>query len=178
MIIGGSEVSGSTYSAAKRHARSLFNHDSSTKPLGDVLSTNNNVNEQITFKSSEIQMFSYHDDALVITLMIANCIVKRILVDANSSVNIIYLQIVKELNLESQIVKAPTVLVFGNGAPDRTMSEISLVTLAVGVNQLTKFQVMDCPSAYNVLLGRPWIHQMRSVPSTLHQSIKFHTPWG
>ena len=53
-----------------------------------------------------------------------------------------------------------------------------MVTQAVGVNQLIKFQVMDCPSAYNVLLGRPWIHQMRYVPSTLHQSIKFHTPWG
>ena len=177
MIIGGSEVSGSTYSAAKRHARSLFNYDSSTRYLGDVMSTSN-INEQITFKSSEIQMFSYHDDALVITLMIANCNVKRVLIDAGSSVNIIYLQTVKELNLESQIIQAPTILVFGNGAPDRTVGEISLVTQAVGVNQLIKFQVMDCPSAYNVLLGRPWIHQMRSVPSTLHQSIKFHTPWG
>ena len=75
-------------------------------------------------------------------------------------------------------MQAPTILVFGNGASDRTVGEISLVTQAVGVNQLIKFQVMDCPSAYNVLLGRPWIHQMRSVPSTLHQSIKFHTPWG
>ena len=52
MIIGGSEVSGSTYSAAKRHARSLFNHDPSTRPLGDMLSTNNNINEQITVKSN------------------------------------------------------------------------------------------------------------------------------
>ena len=97
-------------------------------------------------------MFSYHDNVLVITLMIANCNVKRVLIDAGSSVNIIYLQTVRELNLESQIVKVPTILVFGNGAPDRTVGEISLVTQVVGVNQLTKFQVMDCPSAYNVLL--------------------------
>ena len=124
MIIGGLEVSGSMYSAAKRHARSLLNNDTSARKLGDGLSVNNNANEQITFKSSEIHMFSYHDDVLVITLMIANCIVKRVLVDASSSVNIIYLQTVRELNLESQIVKAPTILVFGNGAPDRTVGEI------------------------------------------------------
>ena len=137
-----------------------------------------NSNDQITFSNDDIQMCSYHDDALVITLMIANCIVKRVLIDAGSSVNIIYLQTVKELNLESQIVNAPTILIFGNGSPDKTVGEISLVTQAVGINQLIKFQVMDCPSAYNVLLGRPWIHQMKSVPSTLHQSIKFQTPWG
>ena len=62
--------------------------------------------------------------------------------------------------------------------PDRTIGEISLMTFAAGINALVKFQVMDCPTTYNALLGRPWIHQMKAVPSTLHQSIKFSTPWG
>ena len=30
-------------------------------------------------------------------------------------------------------------------------------------------------SSYNCLLGRPWIHIARAVPSTLHQKIKFVT---
>ena len=76
MIIGGSEVNGSSYSVAKRHTRSLLNEAMSTKQLRDSFSTSNNSSEQITFKKNEIQMFSYHDDALVITLMITNCIVK------------------------------------------------------------------------------------------------------
>ncbi|KAF3574058.1 hypothetical protein F2Q69_00059471 [Brassica cretica] len=42
----------------------------------------------------------------------------------------------------------------------------------------TKFLVVDCTSTYNMILGRPWIHDMGTVPSTLHQSIKFPTPWG
>ena len=29
------------------------------------------------------------------------------------------------------------------------------------------------PSCYNILLGRPWIHENGVVPSTLHQCIKF-----
>ena len=70
------------------------------------------VEGPITFNDADIQNVQMHDDALVISLLIANCLTKRILVDAGSSVNIIYLQTVKELQLESQIIKAPTVLVF------------------------------------------------------------------
>ena len=42
----------------------------------------------------------------------------------------------------------------------------------------TKFLVVDCDSSYNMILGWPWIHGMGAVPSTLHQMVKFPTPWG
>jgi len=32
---------------------------------------------------------------------------------------------------------------------------------------------MDINPAYNCLLGRPWIHSVGVVPSTLHQKLKF-----
>ena len=35
------------------------------------------------------------------------------------------------------------------------------------------FQVMDIPTAFSFLLGRPWIHSAGAVPSNLHQSVKF-----
>ena len=38
-----------------------------------------------------------------------------------------------------------------------------------------EFQVMDISPSYNCLLGRPWIHIVGVVPSTLHQKIKFVT---
>ncbi|KAH0716933.1 hypothetical protein KY285_012964 [Solanum tuberosum] len=34
---------------------------------------------------------------------------------------------------------------------------------------------MDMDTSYNFLLGRPWIHMARAVPSTLHQIHPFHT---
>jgi len=40
------------------------------------------------------------------------------------------------------------------------------------VCQIT-FQVMDINLVYNCLLGRPWIHLVGVVPSTLHQKLKF-----
>ncbi|KAL2319227.1 hypothetical protein Fmac_028196 [Flemingia macrophylla] len=36
-----------------------------------------------------------------------------------------------------------------------------------------EFQVMDITPTYSCLLGRPWIHDAKVVPSTLHQKIKF-----
>ena len=32
---------------------------------------------------------------------------------------------------------------------------------------------MDINPAYSCLLGRPWIHSIKVVPSTLHQRLKF-----
>nr|XP_016453036.1 PREDICTED: uncharacterized protein LOC107777510 [Nicotiana tabacum] len=59
-----------------------------------------------------------------------------------------------------------------------TKGEIELSTYVEGDNKETKFQVKDMDMAYNVILGRPWIHDMDVVPSTLHQVIKFPSKWG
>ncbi|XXG82708.1 hypothetical protein AAC387_Pa10g0606 [Persea americana] len=40
------------------------------------------------------------------------------------------------------------------------------------ISEVTVY-VIKTPSCYNILLGRPWIHENGVVPSTLHQCIKF-----
>nr|KYP40594.1 hypothetical protein KK1_038078 [Cajanus cajan] len=32
---------------------------------------------------------------------------------------------------------------------------------------------MDITHAYSFLMGRPWIHRAKAIPSTLHQKVKF-----
>ncbi|XP_019230367.1 PREDICTED: uncharacterized protein LOC109211299 [Nicotiana attenuata] len=54
-----------------------------------------------------------------------------------------------------------------------TKGEIILTTFAKGAVKDTKLQVVDMDMAYNMILGRPWIHEMDVVPSILHQVIKF-----
>ena len=50
------------------------------------------------------------------------------------------------------------------------------IALQIGPCTFTvEFQIMDISPSYNCLLGRPWIHIARAVPSTLHQKIKFVT---
>ena len=35
------------------------------------------------------------------------------------------------------------------------------------------FQVLRIQSSFNLLLGRPWIHEAGAIPSSLHQKVKF-----
>nr|KYP31984.1 hypothetical protein KK1_047443 [Cajanus cajan] len=53
------------------------------------------------------------------------------------------------------------------------MGEISLLIQVEPTIFIIEFQVMDIAPTYSCLLGRPWIHQEKGVPLTLHQKIKF-----
>ncbi|XP_070057287.1 uncharacterized protein [Nicotiana tomentosiformis] len=97
--------------------------------------------------------------------------VKRVLIDPGSSANIIRSRFVNQLGLQDQIVPAAWILNGFNMA-----SEIILPINVAGTTQETKFHVIEGDMRYNVLLGRPWIHNMKAVPSTLHQMLKFPTP--
>ena len=79
---------------------------------------------------------------------------------------------------ESSIVRRSIVLIDFSGEHKSTLGEIVLLVYAKGVNLPTKFLVMDCPSVYNAILGRPWIHEMEVMLSTYHHVMQFPTKWG
>ena len=41
-----------------------------------------------------------------------------------------------------------------------------------------RFLIVDAPSAYNILLGRPFLNVIRAIPSAYHMVIKFPTVNG
>ena len=132
----------------------------------------------MTAKEQE-KVLTPHHDPLVISLTVANCLVKRILVDNGSSGNIIFQAAYKDLGLEeSALTRRITPLIGFSGEVKQTAGEVTLPVYAEGVNMSTKFLVVECGSSYNMIRGRPWIHGMGAVPSTLHQMVKFPTPWG
>ena len=120
-----------------------------------------------------------HHDALIISLTIANCLVKRIPVDSGSSSNIIFQTAYQGLGLEEKalIRKAISLVRFSREVKETT-GEVVLPVHAEEVSLSTRLLVVSCHSPYNVILGRAWIHGMGAAPSTLHQTIKFPTPWG
>lgn len=43
---------------------------------------------------------------------------------------------------------------------------------------MVDFTVSDYPAIYNMIMGTPWLHQMRAIPSTYHLCLKFPTNLG
>lgn len=173
VIFGGSIYSGETVTAIKSHRRRA------TQPIASTL-PDDPVEHSISFHSSEATCLSRpHDDALVLTLNVSNCEVGRILVDNGSSADVLFLSTLKEMELsESDIETSTTILTGFNGESTAAVGKIKLPVFAAGENKMTNFLVLDCPSAYNIILGRPWIHSMKAVPSTYHQRIRFPTRRG
>ncbi|XP_074318798.1 uncharacterized protein LOC141655627 [Silene latifolia] len=165
VIIGGSEICGLTYSAAKRHA---------TETKGDKPEFSLRVSRHdlpaISFNKADIpdEAEHYHD-ALIIILSIGNCLVKKMLVDTGSSVNLIMMETLKNMGFsEKDLVQKAVPLVGFNGETKQSLGEIVIPTFAGGMNKQVRYLVIDGPSTYNVILGRPWIHEMKAVPSTYY----------
>ncbi|XP_031254277.1 uncharacterized protein LOC116112257 [Pistacia vera] len=157
VISGTSEVSGVTYSAAKCHAKSIANQvyhltqQSLQKP----------TNLTIEFVEDEAtSLHNPHHNALIITFQIANIIVKRILVDPSSSANILFLEAFKVIGSDkSSINYRPTLLRFSL-EQKYTFGGIALLVYAEGINLQTTFIIVDAPSPYNIIMGRPCVHDM------------------
>ncbi|XP_022864518.1 uncharacterized protein LOC111384473 [Olea europaea var. sylvestris] len=111
----------------------------------------------ISFTTSEAtHLLNPHHDVLVISLNIANCLVKRILIDNGNSANIFFLETIKAKGIpEENITRRTTMLIGFSGEQKNNLGEIVLLVYAKGVNLHTQFLLMDSPSAYNVILGRP-----------------------
>ncbi|XP_016454375.2 uncharacterized protein LOC107778606 [Nicotiana tabacum] len=117
-----------------------------------------------------------YNDALVISLNVLDFKIKRVLVDLGSSANIIQWTVMEQAKLTRSIILATKLLVEFNLASVTIGGEILQPTNAEGVMRTTLFEVLDGDMGYNIILGRPWLHVMKAVPSTYHQLLKFPTP--
>ncbi|XP_070022791.1 uncharacterized protein [Nicotiana sylvestris] len=171
IIRGGEEINGVTYTTTKKVSKVTVTHEKRDRHILEE--------ESITFDAADVDgVLTPQNDALVISLLVHDTNVKRVLIDLGSSVNIILLRILNEMQAEDKLVpEAHTLSGFDNSSVV-TKREVILATFAEGIVKDTKFQMVEMDMAYNMILGRPWIHEMNVVPSTLHQVIKFHSQWG
>ena len=124
-----------------------------------------------------------HNDPLVIMLTIEGFNTKRILVDNGSSADIIYLPAFQQLKLDPKRLR-PFDSPLASFSGDRVYPR-GIVTLTVTVGtyptQLTRqldFLVVDCPSSYNVIIGRPTLNKWKAATSTYCLKVKFPTDNG
>ena len=181
VISGGFAGGGESSSAWKAHLRSIRSAD-----MGEVHSVSKmpRVDTTITFSDSDLEGCQHpHDDPLVIRAIVANTTVHRVLVDNGSSADIIYASAFDKMGIgREKLEPVNTHLRRFSGEKVLLVGSIQLVlTLGEPPCQATttaRFLIVDAPSAYNMLLGRPSLNAIRAIPSTYHMIIKFPTVNG
>ncbi|KAL0316578.1 UNVERIFIED_CONTAM: hypothetical protein Sradi_5536000 [Sesamum radiatum] len=80
------------------------------------------------------------------------------------------------------LTRVNTPLVGFNGSVVKPMVEIALL-ISIGTaphraTRMLKFFVIDAPSSYNIIMGRPSLNSFRAMTSTYHMKLKFPTYRG
>ncbi|XP_058764885.1 uncharacterized protein LOC131638342 [Vicia villosa] len=121
---------------------------------------------------------------LLIRARMTNFNVRRILVDQGSSVDIMYSQLFKTLQLNDSHL-TPYVgsdLQGFNSTVTKPWGFLELI-VSIGSAETTRavkvqFLVIDYPSTYQCFLGRPTLAELIAVPSTVHLKLKYYTTKG
>ncbi|XP_010496845.1 PREDICTED: uncharacterized protein LOC104773875 [Camelina sativa] len=174
VIMGGSRLFRNSITTIKDHQRKL----ASPQPKRARVTVSDLPEVSFSEKETE-ELDTLHDDALVISLDVANHEVCRILIDTGSSVDLIFLETLARMGIgKEHIVGPPSPLVSFTSETSMSLGTITLPVSTQGVVKMVEFTVFDRPAAYNVILGTPWLYQMKAVASTYHQCVKFPTPEG
>ncbi|XP_073317298.1 uncharacterized protein [Primulina huaijiensis] len=117
-----------------------------------------------------------HNDALVIQARVANYDIMRIFVDSGSSVNVIFKEVLIQMDLQRYHLEAVDTTLFGFAGHAIYPEGEIILPLTLGTRELKKtvmttFTVVDAPSSYNIILGWPAMNELRAVASTYHQKI-------
>jgi hypothetical protein len=112
-----------------------------------------------------------HNDALVLSLVMANHKVHRILIDTGSSADILYRSAFEQMKIDrNKVMPARHSLVGFTGEQVLPLGSIELsVTAGMYPRQnmiMVRFLIIDRPSAYNAILGRTALNELKAVPST------------
>ena len=178
MISGGFAGGGDSSSARKAHLRSIRSAN-----MGEIqaLSKFPRIDTTITFSDSDLEGCQHpHDDPPVVHVIVANTTVHRVLVDNGSSADIIFASAFDKIGIGRERLEPVNTHLRGfSGEKVLPLGSIQLV-LTLGeppcqATTTTRFLIVDAPSAYNMLLGRPSLKAIKAVPSAYHMIIKFPT---
>ena len=124
-----------------------------------------------------------YSDTLVIIARVANINVHRILVDNERIVDIIYLNVYKRVGLNESELSLTTSPLYGFTS-DHVIPK-GTIKLAVTVGEyphvsmvMTEFLVVDYPSTFNEVVGRPLLKALKAVTLIYHLTNKFPTTEG
>ena len=110
----------------------------------------------------------------MVTFRIGGYDVKRIMVDQGSAAEIMYPDLYKGLGLKfKDLTTYSSPLVSFKGKMVVSKGQIRLPVQAGADVVEVDFIVVDAFSPYTAIIGRPWLHSLGAVSSTLHQKVPF-----
>ncbi|XP_059635724.1 uncharacterized protein LOC132277902 [Cornus florida] len=120
-----------------------------------------------------------HEDLLVVSLTVAECLVCRVLIDPGSSANVMPRNTFDRLEIKPDQLKPTGNPLLGFGG--KRVEPIGMVEVAVHAAEralMETFVVVEIHPSYNLLIGRGWLHRVQGVSSTLHQVMRCLGPDG
>ena len=172
---------GESSSARKAHLRNIRSGETLEVQIVSKLPR---LNTTITFSDFDMEGCQHpHDDPLVIKTIVANKTIHKVLVNNESSADIIFASAFDKMGIGREKLEPVNACLHGfSGERVLPLGSVQLVlTLGDPPCQATttvRFLIVDAPSAYNMLLGRPSLNSIRVVPSAYHMIIKFPTTNG
>ena len=138
------------------------------------------VDGSISFPSiNPTRVITPHYDALILTLCINNFDVHRVLIDPGSATDLLHLPAFQQMKVSCDLLSSAGRVFSGfNGATTLTVGDIVLSVKAGLVTQQVLFSVVEDLGPYNAIMGRAWLHAMKAIPSTYHQTISYLTASG
>ncbi|WP_044908681.1 retropepsin-like aspartic protease, partial [[Clostridium] innocuum] len=129
----------------------------------------------LSFKESDIpDVAPDHTLPLRIAVMVRDFAIKRVLVDNGSALNLCTLKFIKKIGFTEADIQHEMITIKAYDNLERTSEGTITLPIQLGpAMQDTVCHVVDLDLPFNILLGRPWIHSIKAVPSTYHQCIKF-----
>ncbi|XP_010264144.1 PREDICTED: uncharacterized protein LOC104602228 [Nelumbo nucifera] len=175
VISGGIAAGGESSSGCKKYARLCeIDNRGHKKKCGQT----------ITFTDDDLRRIqTLYDDALVITIEVANLGMRRVLVDTGSSVDVLFEDAFEKLGIEKErLTPVNTTLMGFLGESLLPTGKITLPLLIgdgdVTTTTMVDFTVVRCPSSYNVILGRSTLDALQVAVSTFHLAMKFPIEYG
>ncbi|XP_068491976.1 uncharacterized protein [Phaseolus vulgaris] len=130
------------------------------------------------FTKADLQdVIPHENDPVVILLVIAGRRVHYVLVDQGSSADVIFWSTFNKLQLSPNQLRPYTRCLYGFvGDQVEVRGHIELRTTFIdnttSRTASIRYLVVNAPSAYNILLGRPTLNRIGAVASTRHMKMK------
>ena len=160
MIVGGITAVGSSKKGHKTYLRMVH----TVQLIGSIPKMPWVDNSTIEFSEDDARRLHHpHDDTLVVSLQIGDYNMHRVLVDNDSSADILYYLAFQQMRIDKERLTSMNAPIVGFGGTKVFL--LGAIILSVTTDdypqQITRevtFLIVDCLSTYNAILGRPTLN--------------------